>query len=45
VLTVHLSQDFWLQGAEIGGEKVEFANQAATATVRIVPSASGDFRF
>jgi hypothetical protein len=40
VLTVHLPRGFRLRSAEIGGEKVEFANQTETATVRIVPSAT-----
>jgi hypothetical protein len=40
VLTVHLPRGFRLQGAQVSGEKVEFANQTETATVRIVPSAT-----
>lgn len=40
VLTVHLPEGFRLEGAEVGGEKVEFMNQKETATVRIVPSAT-----
>jgi len=40
VLTVHLPEGFRLQGAEIGGEKVEIANQTGTVTVRIVPPAT-----
>jgi len=40
VLTVHLPRGFRLRSAEVGGEKVEFANQTETATVRIVPSAT-----
>jgi hypothetical protein len=40
VLTVHLPEGFRLEGAEVGGEKAEFANQTETATVRIIPSAT-----
>jgi hypothetical protein len=40
VMTVHLPDGFRLKGAEIGGEKVEFAGQKQTATVRIGPSAT-----
>ena len=40
VLTVHLPRGFRLRSAEVRGEKVEFANQTETATVRIVPSAT-----
>ena len=40
VLTVHLPAGFRLASAEVGGEKVEIANQAETATVRVVPSAT-----
>jgi len=40
VLTVYLPQGFRLQGAEVGGETAEIANQAETATVRVVPSAT-----
>jgi hypothetical protein len=40
VLTVHLPKGFRLTGAEVGGEKLEIANQAETATVRIVPAAT-----
>jgi hypothetical protein len=40
VMTVHLPEGFRLQGVEVGGEKVEFANQTETATVRIIPSAT-----
>ena len=40
VLTVHLPQGFQIKSAEVGGEKVEFANQAETATIRIVPAAT-----
>ncbi len=40
VMTIHLSEGFRLQGAQVTGEKVEFANQKDTATVRIVPSAT-----
>jgi len=39
-LTVHLPQGFRLQSVQVGGEKVEFANQQETATVRVVPSAT-----
>lgn len=42
VMTVHLPQGFRLNGAEVSGEKVEVANQAETASVRIVPSATKD---
>ena len=38
VMTMHLPQGFKLQSAEVGGEKVEFANQTETATARILPS-------
>jgi len=40
VMTVHLPEGFRLTGAEVGGEKVEIANQKETATIRIVPSAT-----
>jgi len=40
VMTVHLPQGYRLKTAEADGEKVEFANQKETATVRIVPSAT-----
>jgi len=40
VLTIHLPEDVRLGSAEVEGEKVEFANQKETATVRIVPSAT-----
>jgi len=40
VLTVHLPEGLRLESAEVGGEKVEFASQKETATVRIVPSAT-----
>jgi len=40
VLTVHLPVGFRLRSAEVTGETVEIANQAETATVRIVPSAT-----
>ena len=40
VLTVHLPEGFRLASAEVGGEKVKFANQKETATVRFVPSAT-----
>ena len=40
VLTVHLPDRYRLKSAEVGGEKVEFANQKQTATVRVVPSAT-----
>ena len=40
VLTVHLPDGYRLVSAEVGGEKVEIANQTETATVRIVPSAT-----
>jgi len=40
VMTVHLPGGFRLESAEASGEKVGLANQAATATVRIVPSAT-----
>ena len=41
VLTVHLPEGFRLTGAEFGGGKAEVASQKETATVRIVPSATG----
>lgn len=40
VLTVHLPAGFKLTSATISGATVETANQAETATVRIVPSAT-----
>jgi len=40
VLTVHLPEGFRLQGAQVSGENVEFANQTDAATVRMVPSAT-----
>ena len=40
VLTVHLPAGFKLTSARADGEKVESANQQATATVRVVPSAT-----
>jgi hypothetical protein len=40
VLTMHLPAGYRLVSAEVGGEQVEIANQAETATVRLVPSAT-----
>jgi hypothetical protein len=40
VRTVHLPEGFRLESAAVGDEKVHFANQKETATVRIVPSAT-----
>jgi len=40
VMTVHLPEGFRLEKAEVGGETVELANQAETATVRVLPSAT-----
>jgi len=40
VMTVHLPEGFRLQGAEVGGEEVEFANREETGTVGIIPSAT-----
>ena len=40
VLTLHVPDRFRLTNAEVTGEKAELADQAATATVRIVPSAT-----
>jgi hypothetical protein len=40
VLTVHLPESFKLKDATITGEKAETANQQATATIRIVPTAT-----
>jgi len=42
VLTVHLPEGFRLASAEAVGEKAEIASQKQTATVRIVPSKTGD---
>ena len=36
----HLPEGFRLENAEVGGEKIQVANQKETATVRIVPSAT-----
>ena len=40
MLTIHLPQGFQIKNAEVDGEKVEFANQAETAAIRIVPAAT-----
>jgi len=40
VLTIHLPQGFQIKNAEVDGEKVEFANQAETAAIRMVPAAT-----
>jgi hypothetical protein len=40
VMTVHLPEGFRIKNAQFGGEKVEFASQEETATVRVVPSAT-----
>ncbi|MCX6998045.1 MAG: hypothetical protein NTV49_13415 [Kiritimatiellaeota bacterium] len=40
VLTVHLPAGFQLKTAAVGGEKAELAQQAETATMRFVPSAT-----
>jgi len=45
VLTVHLPNGFRLESAEIDGNRAEIANQAETATVRIVPSATKTVRW
>jgi hypothetical protein len=38
VLTVHLPEGFKLDGANAGGEEVEYSNQSEVAKVRIIPS-------
>jgi len=40
VITVHVPERFPPETAEVAGETVEIANQAETATVRIVSSAT-----
>ena len=40
VLTVHVPKGFTLDGASMGGEKAECANNDEIATVRIMPSAT-----
>jgi hypothetical protein len=40
VLTIHLPEGFRLSGAEVVGEKAKIANQAESATVRVVPTAT-----
>jgi len=42
VLTVHLPDGFRLQSAQAGSEEAEIANQREIATVRIVPSKTGN---
>ncbi|NQU20117.1 MAG: alpha-galactosidase [Candidatus Nealsonbacteria bacterium] len=42
VLTVYLPEGFRLASAQAVGEKAEIANQTETATVRIVPSKTGN---
>ncbi len=40
VMTVHLPEGYRIENAEVESERVEFANQKETATVRIVPKAT-----
>ena len=41
VLTVHLPDGFKLKHADMGGKKADVAHQDETATVRVVPAATG----
>jgi hypothetical protein len=45
VLTVHLPQNNRIKSVQFGGEKVEIKHQEATATIRIVPSATATLQW